>query len=134
MSQWYFTDPSNVDPVSGLPEKWVFPINPKKMGSPFIQHETTATPVSAIDGEARTWRKPLKPYGWKFSGSIRTKDHYDTLLAWFNKARRLQVTDHYNRTWDIQIMGVEMTPLHTSRTVAWRYAYTISTLMYGRVS
>lgn len=134
MSQWYFTDPSNVDAVTGDPETWIFPLNPKRMTSPHVQHETTLTPNSAIDGSTRTWRKPPKPYEWQFEGSVRTRAHYDTLLEWFARCRRLHVTDHFSRTWDIQIVSVDMTPLHTSRTVEWRYSYVVKTFMYGRIS
>ena len=120
------------DPTDG--STYVFPQNPNKMTSPYVQHSTTMMPYSPVDNRTRTWRTPQKPYEWQFAGNIRHKDFYDALVAWYVKNRRLHVTDHFGRTWDVQIVNVELTPQRCSRTVPWRYSYTVKTLMYGRLA
>lgn len=126
-----------VDPSTG--ETWVFPRNPNKMTSP---NEPKATTVFARNfnfaddkqGVSRVLQHHRNPYDWQFSGDIRTQAHYEALRDWARRVERLQLRDHFNRTWLIRFDSVELEELKPNARTPWRYSYTAKALIYGRLS
>jgi hypothetical protein len=119
--------------VENTADVYVFERNPREMSSPYGDRGTTvmATPV---DGRARAARGRTPPAEWSFVGDIRTKSHYDALLAWAGKGNRIHLRDHLSRTWEIAVTAFEPTEQRPTRKTSWRATYTMRALVFRRVS
>lgn len=115
-------------------ETYTFKHNPKVMTSMAPPHQTKSM-ARAIDGKVRGLRTPDHPFVWSFSGKVRNKSEYDTLLAWSRRPNRLRLTDHVGRVHDVLPQKFSATPVEKSGMGdPWLFEYTIETLYLRRVS
>jgi len=127
MSRWKLRDT-----VTG--ESWQMPMNPREMAPIHPPRGTSAFPRSPIGGAVRAVRPgSKKPYMWNFSGGIRDKDHYQTLLAWTERTNLIELTDHLGRTLLIRFVGFDEKEKRPGQS-SWRFDYAIQALIYGRTS
>ena len=129
MIRWKLHD-EDAPAVGSLPD-WVFPINPNKMDSPELLEEVSAEPVS-FDGTNRDTVQPSTPGEWSFQGVLYTLEDVDMLVLWLDHGRAIHLTDHYDRTWRIQLQDIGLQRAGT-RLRPHRHTYSVSALMLGRV-
>lgn len=128
------------DPATG--ERWEFIHNPNQMTSPHLPRAISifVTPplynpaVEARGGMARVHETNTQPYEWSFSGWIREEAQYEQLLHWTRKVTRLQLTDHFGRTWWIRFKEFDPDEQRPSHRSDWRFDYDIKATMYGAVA
>lgn len=128
MSRWQFYDPVE-------DETLVFPQNPASMASMAQGHVTKGLATSPIDGVVRSQRAPDLPFAWSFTGKVRTKDDYDSLVAWVERPNRLHLTDHFGRVHSLLLSSFLPTPVEKlGKAVPWLFNYTMNALYYYRIS
>jgi len=128
MIRWRLYDPVALD-------SFQFSRNPASMTSLAQPHSTKSLAASPIDGNIRALRAPDHPFVWSFSGKLRTKADYDTLLAWTRRPNRVQITDHFGRVHELMLTRFLPTPVDKSgEGNPWFFAYTIDCLYFRRVS
>ena len=132
--RWMFTDPDTSD-------SYLFEINPNQMDTPHPLLNLTPGARSATTGSQnvkdvgvpRVIQGKRTPLTWTFSGVSRTRTQYLALRRWSVKKRPILVTDHFGRTWSILLTGVKFEERRPNPTVTWRFHYTATCTMYGRV-
>lgn len=128
--RWKFHDEDA--PAVGSLADWTFPINPNKMASPELLENISAEPVS-FDGTNRDTIQPIAPGTWSFDGVFHNLDSVDMLEQWLNHGRPIRLTDHFARSWRIQLVDVNLTRAGTHAHPE-RHKYSVSALMLGRVT
>lgn len=117
---------------SGVLPDWTFPVNPGSMTAPELVENVTAEPRN-VDGQNRDHQGPPEAKQWSFEGTLYTLDEVDTMERWLDRGHVIHLTDHFNRTWRIQLEDVEAV-----RNGSWNYPerhrYTANALMLGRVT
>jgi hypothetical protein len=132
--RWVLDDPDG--------ETYTFPFNPNRMDTPHRMDNLTPTARSwnapneaQVDhGVARVIQGKRIPLEWSFSGVLRTQAHYRALVRFHHLRKRINVTDHFGRTWEVLIQGIEWQERRPSAHADWRFAYTVNCLLYRRVS
>lgn len=132
MPRWVLHDPATA-------ETWTFPMSPNKMTSPHPPKAATifSRNVSQADdagGINRVLMQRRSPYEWQFSGVIRTEAQHDDFKDWLRRTGRLEITDHFSRTWSVRFDSVEINEQKPTFRNNWRYEYTAKAIIYGRVS
>lgn len=130
--RWSLYDPS-------VTETWTMPRNPNKMTSPHPPKQTAifARNFNFADDQAgisRVLQFRQQPYEWSFSGDIRTEQHYEDLRDWSRRVGRLELTDHFDRTWLIRFDSIDIDEQRPTARNAWRFTYTAKAIIYGRIS
>lgn len=92
---------------------WVFPMNPKTMGSPAFSRgltvkNTTASPQQG--GQFHIYEEVFKPVEWTFEGYCPSESMRDMLEAFHDLNRRLYLHDHRGRAWKIAFRDLELEP------------------------
>lgn len=131
--RWKFHEevlPGIADP--GLLPDWTFPINPASMDAPEMTEEISAEPQN-VDGHNRDLQRPTQPMSWSWEGVLYTLADLDMLERYLDRGHVTHVTDHFDRTWRVQLEDVNAT-----RNGSWNYPerhrYTVQALMLGRIS
>lgn len=127
------------DPTTN--ETYVFPLNPNKMTTPHSPRNfniIATAPSGALTGGSRQGMGRVvelarDPFEWSFSGRIKTEAHYDRLLAWSNKVHRIQLSDHFGRTWLVRVLDFNPNELTPTPRISWRYEYDFKVLNYGEL-
>jgi hypothetical protein len=129
--RWTLFDPTT-------DESWEMQINPNQMSTPHAPDGTqiftrSATRPSA-GSVARVLVGKLQPHDWSFTGVVREEAHFHELHMWSRKRQQVHLTDHFDRTWRIRILSIDLTERKPTPRRNWRYEYTVKTLLYGQVS
>lgn len=124
---WVFHDPS-------LAETWAFPVNPNRMTTPHGSRSLTVVSVFPTGGMSRVIEGNPEPFDWTVSGYIRTEQHYADLLYWSRKVNRLELSDHFARTWLVRVQHPDINEVRPTATKPWRFNYDLKLLNYGRLS
>ena len=127
--RWVFHDEDA--PEAGSLSDWTFPVNPATMQAPEIIEAVSAEPMN-VDGTNRDTVQPQAPSQWTWDGVLYSLADLGTLEAWMNHGRPIHVTDHFNRTWRVQLVDINALR-NGSRNFPERHKYTASALMMGRV-
>ena len=123
MPRWRFTDPKTS-------ATYVVPLNPNSMSDPPMRPRSTQAQASSVNAaDLVITRGPSALGEWKFSGVIRTSDHHDDLIEWFQKDYVIQVRDHFSRTFSIKMLRFEVVERRPTRLNADRYTYTATALV-----
>lgn len=130
VQRWTLFDPN-------LDESWTFPVNPNKMTSPHGPRSLQVMVTSPRPGDQAQNGLVLEtnrdPHEWTVSGNIRTEDHFAELLYWVRKVNRLQLTDHFGRTWQVRMLHFNPDEQKPSQNRPWRFTYDLKMLNYGEV-
>lgn len=124
MRRWTFTDADAVLPA------WTFPVNPSRHDPPEVGETISAEPM-AVDGSNRDLPQPTPPSSWTWEGLLYTLADLDTMEAWLNHGRPINLTDHQGQHFTIQLVSVEATR-NGSRHFPQRHKYTANALMLSR--
>jgi hypothetical protein len=133
VNRWTLVDPAT-------DEEWEFPLNPNQMTSPHPpkNHQIFARGIgnnsSSSNGISRVLAFRQQPYEWSFSGAIRDEQQYQDFLTWTRKTGRLELTDHFLRTWQIRIDSVDLEEQRPTARRSHRFTYTVKAIIYGRVT
>lgn len=113
---------------------WTMPLNPDSMSSPFPRRNLKFSHGWRADQRVRAFSGAREPIEWEWSGVIRSKSHYDSLVEWAEKSVAVDVTDHLGRTF--RVFLTEFNPLDRRPTprVEWRLRYTMKALILERVA
>jgi hypothetical protein len=123
--RWVLTDPAD------LLETWTFEVNPSSAES--FQVTWQADPFRpAMTGVALIRRK-RQLTSTSFSGVLRTRSMYDALVEWVSKDKVLHLTDHWLRTWEVLLQGLEITQERASPSAPWRMPYVVRCVVFGEV-
>jgi len=122
--RWTFTDTVALDTITLI-------FNPNKMTSPFLEHQTVTSPRSPIDGQIRTFRRRRSPKDFTFGGFIRTQAQHDQLLALSQRKSLITVVDHLDRSFQIRFVKFDVVERKPTKSVPWRFTYTMRCLTYG---
>lgn len=125
VTRWTLTETAN----SGV--SWTMPINPYEMGSINTPKNVTAKPTVAANGNVLLVEGSATPQAWSFSGSILDYQHYEDLLAWFDKRQRLYLDDHFGRRLTIYIVDFAPIPKRR-RNRYWSHDYTVQAYILAR--
>lgn len=126
MSRWTFTDLTTS-------EVYTFPRNPRLMTTPHLARATTPL-AGCIDTRTRSARRHDNPMEWSFTGDIRTEAHHAALRDWAKRSTFIQVTDHLDRAWKVQMVQFDVTEQRPTQRQAWRFTYRMRTLLFGRIT
>lgn len=125
--RWIFFDPATATSET-------VPQNPDAMTSPYptrkyVYNSTTAGAAGVVVANEA---KP-DPEQWQFSGTCRTRPHFELLLRWSRKRNRVTITDHYKRQLVVSIDKFEHTPKRSGRQTGtyWLCTYTVSCSVYA---
>jgi hypothetical protein len=122
--RWTFTDPV-------LNETWQMPVNPRQMTTPHPSKALETLGTAGIPLTRRTGRSPVE---WTFNGVIRGQAMYEELRRWSNKPNFLLVRDHFQRTWEVMFIELNITEQRPSAKETWRATYQARTFLTRRVS
>lgn len=133
--KWRFDDPTTAD-------SYTFAINPNVMTTPHQLDSLEPGARSAVvpmesnvrAGVARVLQGKRQPLEWSFSGVIREKAQYNAFYQWSRKRTRIQVTDHFGRTWEIRITEFQATEARPSARLKFKFDYTIKAILFRRVA
>lgn len=123
ITRWRF-----VDPV--LSTSYTFENNPSKMSSPLRDKNIGFTATTAPDGQNIVAEGQPVPKEWTFQGVVRSQAFYDALVLWFAKGYRIQVVDHFSRTWDFVFTKLDVQPKNAI-DVPWKHDYQVTGLIVG---
>ena len=114
--------------------EWTMPINPDTMGSPFRGRRMKFARGDRLDQRVRAFSGARQAHEWEWTGVIRSKEHYDSLVEWAEKSVAVDVTDHLGRTF--RVFLVEFVPVDRKPNahVPWRLRYTMKALILERVA
>jgi hypothetical protein len=112
---------------------WTMPINPDSMGSPYQGRNLRFARGNPRDPRVRTFSGTQAPVEWEWAGVIRSKSHYDALVAWAEKSVAVDVTDHLGRTFRVFITEFNPADRRPTPRVSWRLRYTMKALILERV-
>jgi hypothetical protein len=136
VKKWVFFDPYDPNPATN---RWVVPINPNEMTSPFPQRQVTSRFTTAIDGRVLLFEGSPKPADWTFKGAIFNASHYDLLRSWvYDRRRRIIITDHFGRDIACVLQNFNPTPKRAvtgsqggenGRGMYWRHDYEVTALV-----
>lgn len=114
-------------------ETWTMPINPDQMSSP-LQDRSIATSYGTQAGpdRVRSFVTPTAAKEWTWGGVIRTKAHYDQLAYWARKSRKVRVTDHLGRTFEVLMQAFAPVDRRPTGQTPWRLRYEMTTLVLRR--
>lgn len=118
-TRWILSDPDTGD-------SWTMPINPDSALPVSTEIRAYSTASSNRDGHTRVFAGKPRDNDWGWSGVIRTKAHYDQLLAWSERDTAITVTDHLGRTLRVFITKFDPTDRPPTGRVNWRLRYSIS--------
>lgn len=114
--------------------EWTMPINPDSMSSPYQRRNLKFAYGNARDPRVRTFSGSRPPVEWEWGGVIRSKSHYDALVAWAEKSVAVDVTDHLGRTFRVFITEFNPTDRRPTPRASWRLRYAMKALILERVA
>lgn len=130
--RWTFHEevPTDVS-TTGVLADWTFPVNPSSMSAPELLESVSAEPRN-VDGSNRDIEQPAETMQWTFEGTLYTLAEVAMMEKWLDRGHVIHVTDHFARTWRIQLEDV-----NAVRNGSWNYPerhrYTATALMLGEV-
>lgn len=116
-------------------DTWTMPINPNQMSSP-----TRGRNISTVYGtrkgphRLRSFQTPTDAAEWTFGGVIRTEQHYLDLVEWAKKDRKVRITDHLGRTFEVLMEALDAVDRRPTPAAPWRMTYTMKTLLLRRIA
>jgi hypothetical protein len=125
-TRWVLTDTVTA-------ETWTMPINPDSMSSPLQGRTLKFGYGYRLDPRVRAFSGQREPVEWEWSGVIRSKSHYDALVAWAEKSVAVDVTDHLGRTFRVFLTEFNPTDRRPTPRVSWRLRYAMKALILERV-
>lgn len=125
VKRWVFTDQ-----YAG--ESWTVPQNPNEMTHLYADKNVSVQTTTAVDGQAIMFEGNAPLQQWEFSGSLRTREHYEELARWVAKRNRIIITDHYGRTIPVYLTGFAPVP-RRAINVYWLHNYTVRALVCGPI-
>jgi len=114
--------------------EWTMPINPDSMTSPFARRSFKFAHGWRKDQRPRAFSGSRQPHEWEWSGVIRSKSHYDSLVEWAEKSVAVDVTDHLGRTFRVFLSEFAPVDRKANAQVPWRLRYTMKALILERVT
>jgi len=127
--KWVLTDPDDTQ------QTWTFAVNPKSMDSfqPIWNADAFRSVVTGLPliGRSSDIRSS------SFEGVVRTEAEYQKIVEWCHKDKVLYLRDHFLRTWEVLINGLDVTP-RQARTVLrsgmWNMSYKIDLKVFREVT
>ena len=133
MPRWTWYDPD-------LDESWEMQRNPDQMTTPHPPRNATifSRSIGGLNnvgnGVSRVLAFRQRPFEWSFSGNVRTEEMHGLLIAWTQRTNRLEITDHFDRTWVVRIDSCDIQEQRQTANNAWRFRYTVKAIIYGSAS
>lgn len=81
-----------------------FPRNPIEGVLPEYEKNVDLQTTTSPDGQPLMFQGRDKPRTMPFSGSIRDKEHFDFMLAWYRLSVPVTVTDHLGNTFSLYLV------------------------------
>lgn len=128
MNRWTFKDLTTLD-------TYVMEHSPSEMTSINLPHQTTPIPASPVDGRIFAWRTPDTGVDWTFSGVVYSQAAHDSLVDWFQRSSKIEITDHYGRKITCRFVSLDLTPYKVTSRFPYKHKYTIKAFIYswGRI-
>lgn len=125
VKRWVFTD-------EHAAESWTVPQNPNEMTGLFGEKAVSMRTTTAVSGQAIMFEGNTPLTQWEFSGTVRTREHFEELRRWVNKRNRIIITDHFGRTIPCYLIGFAPIP-RRAIDVYWLHDYTVRAIVTGAI-
>lgn len=124
--KWEFYDPID-------DETYIFDINPNSGAAPEYHKNVIKKTTIAPDGQVLLMEGRDQPLMMNFSGTILRQTHYEAMITWFQKRRVIQLTDDFERVFEIYI--TDFAPSRKrSINYPWRHEYSAQATIVRVVS
>ena len=124
--RWKFHDPE------GNLADYIFHTNPNQQDAADIPLDQD-TPIPTQDGTQGVMTAIQGPQPWTFSGTSMTQAQIDMFQTWIDNGRNIEVTDHYNQTWLIQLSDISTITRKNAHHSSARINWTLTGFMIGRI-
>lgn len=112
----------------------VMQVNPNSGASPAFKKNITTSTTTAPGNRVLLFEGSDEPQHFDFSGVILTKDHYDFILAAWQKRHLIRLTDDLGRTFDLYIESFTPTRKPTTAQYPWRHDYQATAIIVRTVA
>ncbi len=125
--RWKFHDPE------GTLDDYTFPVNPNQQ-DPADVILFNDTPIPTQEGAQGVLTAIQGPQQWTFSGTSLSQEQIDEFQIWIDNGRNVEITDHYDQTWLVQLTDISTMTRKLAHRSSARINWVVQALMIGKVS